>query len=174
MKREVTSSLNGLLILYRILVLLLLLLLALIACVTVYAFIRPPDSKPLFSTGAAAGRTPSGGSTRTGGGEVNVFNGIGRLRIPVAGHPSGGGQVTLILSIAFPYPAADVPFTEELASHIGDFRSIAADYFASLPAAGFDSLDEEAAKAGILRRYNALLRLGQIDTLYFNDLMIVE
>ena len=173
MKREVTPPSKGLLILYRILVSLLLLLLLLTAALTVYAFVRPPDSKPLFSTGAA-GRTSSGGSTGIPGEDTNVFNGISRLRIPVAGHPSVGGQATLILSIAFPYPAADTPFTEELAAHIGDFRSIAADYFSSLPAAGFERLDEAAAKAGILRRYNALLRLGKIDTLYFNDLMIVE
>jgi flagellar basal body-associated protein FliL len=35
-------------------------------------------------------------------------------------------------------------------------------------------MDEGAAKAEILQRYNSLLRLGKIETLYFTDFMLVE
>jgi flagellar basal body-associated protein FliL len=134
---------------------------------TIIGFTRSPDSGPLFRIGnSAAGREAQGGSPANGG--VSVFSGIGRLRIPLA------GSSTLILSIAFPYPSDDQAFTEELAVKIGDFRAMASDYFSSLPAEKIVSLDEEAAKTEILRRYNASLRLGKIDALYFNDLMIIE
>ncbi|MCL2127730.1 MAG: flagellar basal body protein FliL, partial [Treponema sp.] len=113
-----------------------------------------------------------GGSEAGGpaGGAVSVFSGIGTLRIPAAGQQAA----TVILSISFPYPADDLPFTEELASRIGEFRSIATGYFASLSREQIARLDENEAKSEILKRYNALLRLGKIETLYFSDLMIVE
>jgi flagellar basal body-associated protein FliL len=110
---------------------------------------------------------------------VSIFTGIGRLRIPLAGGgsvPGGSGisAATLILTIAFPYPPDDRPFSEELASKIGEFRAIAMDYFSALPAEKLANLDEGAAKIEILSRYNAGLRLGKIQALYFSDLMIVE
>jgi len=101
--------------------------------------------------------------------DTRVFAGIGRLRIPLSNSSS-----TMILSIAFPYSAADVTFTEELAGKIGDFRTIASGYFSSLPQESLINIDEEAAKTEILRRYNAILRLGRIQALYFSDLMIID
>ncbi len=80
----------------------------------------------------------------------------------------------MILSIAFPYLAADTSFTEELAAKIGDFRTITADYFSSLPPEKIINIDEDAAKKEILRRFNAGLRLGRIDALYFSDMMIID
>jgi len=82
--------------------------------------------------------------------------------------------VVIIISISFPYKADDRPFTEELASNLGKFRSIATNYFANLPRDSLSRLDEEQAKAEILRQYNALLRLGRIETLYFGDLMVMD
>jgi len=153
---------------FRAMVLLALLLAGLIVAGTVYAFARQPGSGPLFRIGnAVSGGEARGGASANSGG-VSVFSGIGRLRVPLA------GSSTLILSIAFPYPADDQPFTEELAAKIGDFRAMASDYFSSLPAEKLVNLDEEAAKTEILRRYNASLRLGKIKALYFNDLMIID
>jgi flagellar basal body-associated protein FliL len=80
----------------------------------------------------------------------------------------------MILSISFPYLATDIAFTEELAVKINDFKSIAIDYFSSLPAEKLSVLDEDAAKHEILRRFNANLSLGRIEALYFNDLMIMD
>ena len=80
----------------------------------------------------------------------------------------------MILSIAFPYPAEDRAFSEELAVKIGDFRSIATEYFSSLPAERLLIIDEEAAKSEILRRYNSGLRLGSINALYFSDMIIID
>ena len=172
MKRILTPSYSyrGLII-YRVMLLLVLVLAGILVAGTLYAFLRSADSGPLFRIGGSAGAESANtgvGDTAVGG-EIGVFAGIGRLRIPLA-----GGRATMVLSIAFPYPPGDRAFTEELASKIGDFRTIATAYFSSLPAENSVNPDEEAAKTEILRRYNASLRLGKIETLYFSDLMIIE
>jgi flagellar basal body-associated protein FliL len=97
--------------------------------------------------------------------DTRVFSGLGRLRIPLS------NSSILILSIAFPYSASDVAFTEELASKINDLRGIASDYFSSLPAEKLTFINEEEAKTEILKRYNENLRLGRIEALYFNDMI---
>jgi len=179
MKREITPLSGRLLIVYRVFVVLALALIAALAAGSLYALFRSPNSGPLFRIGNANGKAAgaaTGGKqgqnsdTGTTPSLPNVFSGIGRLRIPLAGEP----PAAIILSISFPYSADDRPFAEELASRIGDFRSIAVEYFASLPREKAVKLDEEAAKAVILGRYNGVLRLGKIKTLYFGDLMIVE
>jgi flagellar basal body-associated protein FliL len=97
-----------------------------------------------------------------------MFTGIGRMRI------AAGPGATVILSIVFPYPPDDRPFTEELASKVPLFRQIARDYFGALSLDELDSLDEQKAKDEILRGFNSELRLGRIELLYFNDLLILE
>ena len=178
MKREITPLSGKLLIAYRILVALIIALAVILITGSLYALFRSPNSGPLFRIGAKSGA--NGGGKQDGRGSdtgavspvvfPNVFSGVGRLRIPLAGEPAAA----LVLSISFPYSADDRPFAEELASRIGDFRSVAAEYFTALPREKAVDLDEEAAKAGILGRYNAMLRLGKIETLYFGDLLIVE
>jgi len=181
MKREIDVPGKKLIVLYRIIVAVILLLVVLLVAGSLYAFLRSKDSKPLFRIGGAF---PEGGvrdgTAGTGGGAVpdganpyNIFSGIGTLRIQNTGAASSDTAV-VILSISFPYKAGDRPFTEELASHVGEFRTVASNYFAGLPRDKLANLDEEQAKADILRQYNALLRLGRIETLYFGDLMIVE
>lgn len=166
MKREITPQSRGLLVMYRVVVAIIFAVVLAMIAGSLYALVRPPDSGPLFRIGSQQ----PGRQETVSAGSVNVFSGIGRLRIPLAGEPAA----TIILSISFPYPATDRPFTEELASRIGDFRSIANLYFSSLSHDQAVNLDEEAAKSEILKRYNAILRLGTIEALYFGDLMIVE
>ena len=100
--------------------------------------------------------------------DIRVFSGLGQQRIPLAGNS------VLILSIAFPYQASDIAFTEELAGKIAEFRKIAADYFSSLPFEQTVNINEEAAKTEILKRYNESLRLGFLPALYFSDMMILD
>jgi hypothetical protein len=166
--------------------LLLLVLAGLLIAGTIYGFVRSPDKEPLFRLGenavggSAVGDSAVGGSAvgdnavgdSTVGDSAAIFTGIGRLRIPLT--RGAGGSATLILSIAFPYPPHDQPFTEELAAKIGDFRVMAADYFSSLSPEKLVNLDEDGAKTDILRLYNTSLRLGKIETLYFSELMIIE
>jgi len=169
MKKIITPSSRGPLIAYRVIVVFILALAVVLITGSLYAVFRSSDSGPLFRIGGDSGGEKGRGEPVPTG-PVNVFSGIGRLRIPL----DGESTATVILSISFPYPAEDRPFAEELASRIGDFRSIASLYFASLSPQKVANLDEAAAKAEILERYNALLRLGQIETLYFGDLMIVD
>jgi flagellar basal body-associated protein FliL len=183
MKREIDVPGNKLLIAYRVIVVLMLLLVALLIAGSLYAFARPGDSGPLFRIGG--GRAEQPGVVKQGEKEnnsaYNVFSGIGTLRVQNTGKqgaPSGTAlpsePAVVIISISFPYKAEDRLFTEELASNISEFRSIATNYFANIPRDKLASLDEEQAKADILKQYNALLRLGRIETLYFGDFMIIE
>lgn len=132
---------------------------------TIAGLIRSRNAEPLLRFGNASGAEFT---ERLQSGDVRVFSGLGRLRIPLAN--SG----TLVLSIAFPYLSNDTAFTEELAAKTGEFRSLAIEYFASLPVEKITSFDEEEAKTEILKRYNASLRLGRIEALYFTDMIIID
>jgi flagellar basal body-associated protein FliL len=132
---------------------------------TIVGLARSPYAKPFLTLGKER-NTPS--STLSESGDIRVFSGIGRLRIPLS------DSSTMILSISFPYMANDTVFTEELAAKIDDFKNIATEYFTSLPQDKLNRLDEDAAKAEILSLFNANLRLGRIEALYFNDLMIID
>jgi flagellar basal body-associated protein FliL len=112
-----------------------------------------------------------------------VFTGIGRLRIAAASSPgtaspvpnaNGAVRATVVLSVVFSYPTGDRPFTEELAGKIPRFRQIIRDYFGPLSLDELSPLDEDRAKAELLRRFNDELQLGKIEALLFNDLMILE
>jgi flagellar basal body-associated protein FliL len=128
---------------------------------TIVGLIRSRNAEPVLVIGGPS-RTESANDD-----DIRVYSGLERLRIPLS------NSSTLLLSVAFPYSANDVPFTEELAAKINDFKAIITEYFSSLPAED-TQIDEEAAKNEILRRFNAGLRLGRIDALYFSDMNILE
>jgi flagellar basal body-associated protein FliL len=134
---------------------------------TLYALFREGGGVP--GAGEAAAR--NGGAAESGT-ETAMFTGIGRLRI-TAGDGSGDRAV-VVLSIVFPYPPGDGPFAEELTGKIPLFRRIAREYFGALAPDQLRSLDEQTAKAELLRRFNGELRLGTIGLLLFDDLMILE
>jgi len=181
MKRDVTplpkpsKPSRALLVTYRVAVALVLALIGALAVGSLYAFVRPPNSGPLFYLGRQGDR--AGGHAGQGGGlgdwtrgeRVNVFTGMGMLRVPLAGE----SPATVVLSISFPYPADDMAFAEELASRVGEFRSTAIAYFSSFDRDELLRLDEALARNEILSRFNALLRLGRIEELYFTDLAIL-
>jgi len=175
MKREITPQSKKILIFYRITVAVIIALVLILALGSLFALTRPPDAGPLFSIGANRqnGIRNAGAGVSRAGETTAIFTGIGRLRIPVEGY-AGAPAATVILSVSFPYPTDDRPFAEELASRIGEFRSIAIGYFSSLSANQIARFDEETAKTEILNRYNALLRLGKIETLFFTDLIVIE
>ncbi|MDR0720774.1 MAG: hypothetical protein LBF78_14150, partial [Treponema sp.] len=77
MERILTPSNRGKLIVYRVMFLLALVLAGLLAAGTLYAFLRPAGSAPLFRIGG--GESADSGIGDTGGGAVSVFTGIGRL-----------------------------------------------------------------------------------------------
>jgi flagellar basal body-associated protein FliL len=136
----------------------------LIGAGTLYVLVVNPGA---FS-GASSRTPPAGEETWSGASDSAMFTFIGRMRI------RAGAGAAVVLSIVFPYPPADRPFTEELSAKVPRFRQIAQDYFESLSQAELDSLDEQKAKAEILRGFNDELRLGQIESILFNDLLILE
>jgi hypothetical protein len=178
MKRVIASPSIGM-ILYRSIVALLLVLILVVVSGSLYAIIRPRDSGPLFTIGSGEVQRGAGEGSGFSDGAVGIFTEIGRLRIPIGGQaavqgsevqePADQGPAGVIISISFPYPADDRAFSEELNSRTGDFRSIAIEYFSSIPGEQVVRLDEKAAKDEILKRYNELLRLGKIETLFFGD-----
>jgi flagellar protein FliL len=132
---------------------------------TIIGLVRSSGSKPLFRLGKTTEMTAE---TAFPDDDIREFSGLGRLRIPLS------NSSTLVLLITFPYPANDTAFTEELAAKTSEFRSLAADYFSALPADKIANPDEDAAKKEILARYNAILRLGQIRTIYFSGMNVID
>ena len=99
-----------------------------------------------------------------------TFTGIGQIRVFTADPQPG----MVVLFISFNYYPDDTAFSEELAHRIRDFRDIATDYIGSFTVDDLQRLSEEIIKAELLRRFNAVLLLGQIDVLFFSDFMIIS
>ena len=98
-----------------------------------------------------------------------TFTGIGRIRVPTADPEPG----MVILFVSFIYYPEDKVFSEELVLRIRDFREIIEDYIGSFTVEDLQNQEEDIIKLELLRRFNALLRLGQIETLYFSDFLII-
>jgi flagellar basal body-associated protein FliL len=141
---------------------------------TFYALFRNPGG-PVSEESPPAGSDPR----RAADGAVqnqraSMFTGIGRLRITAGAGADSAPPPVVILSVVFPYPPEDRPFTEELAGKIPLFRRIIRDYFGALARGDLNPLDEQGAKDELRRRFNGELHLGSIESLLFSDLMILE
>jgi len=142
--------------LYRSLLVLIFLLLGILLGGSVYGlFFKGKEQKP-------PAENPSAGA--------DTFTGIGRLRVSTR-EPN---PATVIVHIAFPYPAEDREFARELALKVKDFRAIGMDYLSSLSIQELRDRDEQDIKTDLLDRFNAILRLGRIERLDFIDFMILE
>jgi flagellar basal body-associated protein FliL len=135
-----------------------------IASVTTYTFIARSlaKGKPLYTVPSKTVSHPQPAD--------NIFTGIGRIRAITGDNL----PQTVVVSIAFPYDKTDVPFAEELASQIAEFRALTFSFFKSLSAEDIRRMGEDSIKTILLDRYNATLRLGRISVLYFNDFMTLE
>jgi len=120
-----------------------------------------------------AGNTAAPASPRADTPQPNegdqIFTGIGRLRASTADPQPG----TVILFVTFKYDPGDKAFSEELALRVKDFRDIVVKYIGSLSSAELQKTGEDKIKDELMRRFNSILRLGQIKNLYFSDFMIV-
>lgn len=133
-----------------------------IALTTVWALMfrdAPPEM--------AAVKSEEGGTV-----EQN-FTGIGRLRTVLKGEQGREGD-SVIIRIVFPYNAADTAFTEELVRNIGFFRETVSAYFTAMAASDPRLSDETSIKTELLDRFNARLRLGKIDRLFFSEFLIIN
>ena len=101
--------------------------------------------------------------------EGQIFTGIGQIRTSTAGSEPG----TVILFVSFVYHPEDKAFSEELALRIGDFRSIIQAFISSCSILELRKMGDEGLKTELLRRFNSILRLGKIDTLFLTDFMII-
>jgi flagellar basal body-associated protein FliL len=149
-------------LLWRSLLVLALALVLVIAGGTVYALAFRPKSAPAPQPGPGPATPVSS--------EAAIFTGLGRLRCPTAGPDTA----LVILQPSFPYFPGDRPFSEELTLRLRDFRSLTAAYFAALAVEDLRRKDEAEIKEELLAQYNSLLRLGRIETLYFNEYMLIE
>ena len=98
-----------------------------------------------------------------------TFTGIGRIRVSTVDPQPG----IVVIFVSFIYYPGDKVFSEELVLKIKDFREIIEDYIGSFSVEELQKQEEENIKYELLRRFNAILRLGQIETLYFSDFMII-
>jgi flagellar basal body-associated protein FliL len=151
------------LIFYRVLLVIALFLVLVILGGSLYALILRPKATANLSP-------PVSPAVSLSAGDANIFTGLGRLRCPTA-EPNPG---MVILQAAFPYYPGDRPFSEELVSRLKELRNISVAYFAALSVEELGSKSEAEIKAELLSRYNAILRLGQIEILYFNEYMLIE
>ena len=105
--------------------------------------------------------------------EGQTFLNIGRLRISTA-DPQ---PEMVIIFVSFVYYPDDKAFSEELVLRVNDFRQIIINYFSSFSSAELHKINtdglEDTLKEELLQRFNAILRLGQIETLYFGDFMVL-
>ena len=154
-KAQVSSVLN---IVYRVLLGIFLCLVAVFLAGTIYSFFSGNENPAPGITDSIKSDSP----------DSRIFTGIGRLRLPA------NNEATVIISIDFPYVPEDLAFSEELAARVNDFRIAAAEFFLPHTAVELRLMDEEEIKKEILDRFNRILRLGKIETIYFNDFFIIE
>ena len=165
------KTVSGLVIIYQVLLALILILCLIFLAGTGYALFFQGNGAPRFSgTQGIPGNDGVQEVTETGEPGTHTFTGIGRLRLSTAEPQSA----MVIVTITFPYSPEDRAFSEELAVRVRNFRAITEDYFQSTNAKDLRNKSEAQVKADLLERFNRQLRLGKIQTLYFNDFMIFD
>jgi flagellar basal body-associated protein FliL len=111
--------------------------------------------------------------------EPRIFTGIGRLRAPLAPPARSSGiaelgEAAAVISISFPYNNSDSAFFDELSLNAGKFRTATVEYFSMIPSDSPLLSDEASMKKDLLDRYNKMLRLGKVETLYFSEYIIID
>ena len=101
--------------------------------------------------------------------EGQTFTGIGQVRVSTADPQPG----MVILFVTFLYYPEDKAFSEELAIRVRELREIIIDYVGLFSSEDLRKMSEDTMKMELLRRFNTVLRLGRIETLFFSDFMII-
>jgi flagellar basal body-associated protein FliL len=147
---------------YRILIFCLILVGLVLIGGTIYGVffhVKPPEIKP--------------SDTLLVNGQGQTFTGIGRMRISTKPSAADAQPGMVIVYVSFFFYPEDKAFSEELALRVKDFREIISDYIGSFSVAELHKKGEDDIKSELLRRFNAILRLGKIGALFFSDFMIV-
>lgn len=161
MKYAAHKPLSVLIVIQRMLAGILILIILMILAGTVYGIIFKPDKRAAVSNSIQPNNPQS---------DNRIFTGMGRIRTKSAEPESAA----VIITIAFPYNPNDTSFSEELVSKISQFRNETVQYFQSHTTDELRLKTDKELHRELLVRYNALLRLGFIDTLYITDYMILR
>ena len=151
---------------YRILIIFLVLLGLVFIVGTIYGVFFLPNPPGLVQAEGLPNNTQNNVQNNLLG---QTFTGIGLLRVTTVDPEPG----IVVLFVLFTYFPEDKAFSEELALRVKDFREIIVSYIGSFSLIDLQNQGEEIIKTELLHRFNAILRLGQIETLYFSDFMIV-
>lgn len=99
-----------------------------------------------------------------------VYSRLGTIRASTRDDP----PAVVAVSIAFPYPAGDRAFKEELDDKAARLREACAAFFAEKSAESLHPAFEGALKSELRDRLNAQLSLGRIRELWFGDFAVVR
>lgn len=99
-----------------------------------------------------------------------MFSDIGALRARTADRE----PATIVVEPAFPYDAADIAFREELVQKSRMMRAVILEWFASRSLSDIRELGEESVKAALIGELNGCLVLGKLDSVYFEEYMILD
>jgi flagellar basal body-associated protein FliL len=99
-----------------------------------------------------------------------AFTGLGTVRAKSADAESA----VVIATIAFPYDASDIAFTEELKKKVPVLRAAAVAVLESQPAERLAPAYEAGIKAAIRDAFNARLSLGTVDEIWLSDFAVVR
>lgn len=99
-----------------------------------------------------------------------AFTGIGTIRAKSADADSA----VVIATIAFPYDASDIAFTEELKKKTPVLRAAAVQILQSQPAERLAPAYEAGIKAALRDAFNARLSLGTVDEIWLSDFAVVR
>ncbi len=139
---------------------------------TIWAFATgrvhlPANGRSLFARDA---RNPGQESVIAADAKGNtaVFGEIGPLRAITADKV----PVTVLVTPFFPYPAADIPFREELVQKTRTLRTTILLWFRSHTIAEITKLGEDGVKKELIKGINSNLVLGEITILYFDEYMV--
>jgi Flagellar basal body-associated protein len=127
------------------------------------------SSRSLHSSGSE-GSGPGAVAASDPSGKNAIFADIGVLRAATADRE----PVTVVISPFVTYPASDSAFREELVGKTRGFRTDIRSWIGGKTLRELTGMGEERVKASLLEVINARLVLGKVDTIYFEEYLILE
>lgn len=142
-----------------------------IAAGTVWAFASGRAHPGTNAGGGSRGRSMYGRETPKPDpdGKTAIFGDIGVLRAKTA----DAEPVTVVVSPFMPYPSDDIAFREELVQKTRTLRASMLGWFASHTFSEINKLGEDGVKRELIAVINANLVLGRIETVYFDEFMVL-
>ncbi len=99
-----------------------------------------------------------------------AFAGIGTIRAKSA----DADPAVVVATVAFPYDASDIAFSEELGRKAPVLRAAALAVLESRPADELAPAFEAGVKAAMRDAFNARLSLGRVDEVWLSDFAVIR